>query len=1195
MPTRVNKITNPKLENNLDGWFSIRATGLTRVSVNNFGDNVNYALEATGAGDGNFGPGLYPDWVPVQPGNKITISMRAECTGTPLIQMVAGFYDSSNNLVSRANGRSRYATGTGTDDVYAFGTVPSGASYVYAYFFVREPNYSDLFRVSRALVEVDQGEGYPEYFDGDFPECSWQAAPNASRSITHPAVYPKDTRRYVYFERGPLQESIVLSDANGMSNELLQSEGQFPDFYNSPAHGSYHASFFFPGQDARSYFTIPARTKDFEFRGYINTEIYGSNADRIISVKTVNRYESAVDTMDNGAIRCSVKDASGAYHEIGRTGPIPAGVYSRIILDVRDGIYYTIRVWTTAIDGEQAPDSEWSAVFSSDLEYIRVGDIFNDGSNVFWDTWCQSDITPIGPYPWDQTPQALERSAWVGAVTDTTADVKAYGDIQMTLGMGEDIALNPNRNFQNLDHWHADANSSLFLATSYFYTGNYSAGYFTNGTAVSAVMYSDPVSISGSTSYQFRHFIKIPGGYKYCVSQILWYNGTTYITESRLTDLVSDGIWTERIVTAFSPPTANQAVLRFYMFDTPSITAYIDNASLREVTSYVGIGTEPDPDSKMVDFNIAGLNPNSRYFWLVYNSVEEVILIQSGEFITHPAPNAPQSFRFGASSCAGLDPLEQGHGDVYLHHRISNYDGHEIIRQHGMLNDWLFFAHLGDMVYFNPGQSNPYSLSFYRSQWNEVLQQSNQAGLYSDIPMLYMWDDHDYGPNDSNRTAPGRLNAQQAYREKVPHYPLPATVEADGNHPIYQSIEIGRILFILSDLRSSADPENAPDDSNKTMLGQQQKDWMRSVLQNSQAKAFVWFTTSPFNAAAGAWSVYQTEAAEMAQMFRDTGWKGRMIAVGGDFHYMAIEDGSTTTAVDGIPIAIASGIDSSNNDPGTHYSHGGISPPERGVYLDMEVTDENGQLSITAHGWYRNTHWKSVQLLSINTNAPPIADAGPDQTVDQNDIVQLRGIGSSDPEGSNLDFSWSVTDDGGTGLTNADITNRTTATPFFAAPDVSSFIAVNLVLTLTVTDTGGLSDTDAVTITVTPDNVIAPDFVGPSDDVFSPTLQPGQVQIALEFTPSSASVFSPVLHPSYTVPAEYIPSESQVFEPAFGETIFPLLRDQQQKYSNHRISSRRVGLSVLLPMCVWKMFFCTSILHTRKGLSAVLLKQRTHG
>lgn len=101
-------------------------------------------------------------------------------------------------------------------------------------------------------------------------------------------------------------------------------------------------------------------------------------------------------------------------------------------------------------------------------------------------------------------------------------------------------------------------------------------------------------------------------------------------------------------------------------------------------------------------------------------------------------------------------------------------------------------------------------------------------------------------------------------------------------------------------------------------------------------------------------------------------------------------------------------------------------------------------------------------------NEPPTADAGPDQTVTEGDLVQLDGSGSTDPEDDpgDLSYVWTVADDGGTGLENGDLVDRLTDSPSFTAPHVDA--PAQIVLQLEVEDTGGLTDTDTVTITVNP-------------------------------------------------------------------------------------------------------------------------------
>ncbi|MCY3599093.1 MAG: cadherin domain-containing protein, partial [Gemmatimonadetes bacterium] len=93
--------------------------------------------------------------------------------------------------------------------------------------------------------------------------------------------------------------------------------------------------------------------------------------------------------------------------------------------------------------------------------------------------------------------------------------------------------------------------------------------------------------------------------------------------------------------------------------------------------------------------------------------------------------------------------------------------------------------------------------------------------------------------------------------------------------------------------------------------------------------------------------------------------------------------------------------------------------------------------------------------VTIKVNRTPDADAGDDQTVVEKDEVILDGTGSTDPDDDDLEYSWTGP------LTLA---NPNTATPRFTAPDVDK--TTRYKFTLTVTDPGGLSDSDDVTITV---------------------------------------------------------------------------------------------------------------------------------
>ena len=106
--------------------------------------------------------------------------------------------------------------------------------------------------------------------------------------------------------------------------------------------------------------------------------------------------------------------------------------------------------------------------------------------------------------------------------------------------------------------------------------------------------------------------------------------------------------------------------------------------------------------------------------------------------------------------------------------------------------------------------------------------------------------------------------------------------------------------------------------------------------------------------------------------------------------------------------------------------------------------------------------------FAITVNRPPVADAGPDQTVEcashSGTSVMLNGGGSSDPDGDALTYAWSAT-----GIT---FNNPNSATP------TATFPLGSTVVTLTVDD-GYQTDQDQVTIEV--EDTTDPVIVCPDD------------------------------------------------------------------------------------------------------------------
>ncbi|MFH1147987.1 MAG: PKD domain-containing protein [Pseudomonadota bacterium] len=101
----------------------------------------------------------------------------------------------------------------------------------------------------------------------------------------------------------------------------------------------------------------------------------------------------------------------------------------------------------------------------------------------------------------------------------------------------------------------------------------------------------------------------------------------------------------------------------------------------------------------------------------------------------------------------------------------------------------------------------------------------------------------------------------------------------------------------------------------------------------------------------------------------------------------------------------------------------------------------------------------TVNITVKNLNNVPSADAGADQTVQENCPVQLNGSLSYDPDGESLSFTWSQISGPSVSLADQEM-----ASPSFTAPSVG-LEGATLVFELTVTD-GIASASDMVTVIV---------------------------------------------------------------------------------------------------------------------------------
>lgn len=331
-----------------------------------------------------------------------------------------------------------------------------------------------------------------------------------------------------------------------------------------------------------------------------------------------------------------------------------------------------------------------------------------------------------------------------------------------------------------------------------------------------------------------------------------------------------------------------------------------------------------------VRLTVTGLSPNTPHFYaLELNGTLQPT--HGGKFRTFAAAGAA-SFRFAFSSCG---------------ERANPQHAYDALR----LENPLFFIHMGDLHYEDTDVNDP---GPYRDNYTNLLTESTEQGnLFRNVPTFYLWDDHDFSGDGSDRTSDGREAARQVYRERVPHFPLPA---GGPNAAIYQTFDCGRVRFILSDLRSERDPDHHDDDADKSMMGDAQKQWFKDQLlaaRDAECPLIVWLSGVPLlskSSVSDNWGSYQTERRELLEFIRDQRIQN-VIVISGDMHALAYDDGRETEEyVPGvrIPVFHAAALAKSGSVKGGPYSGGTSEGDER--YGIMEISDTGGAVSATYHG-----------------------------------------------------------------------------------------------------------------------------------------------------------------------------------------------------------------------------------------------------
>ena len=342
------------------------------------------------------------------------------------------------------------------------------------------------------------------------------------------------------------------------------------------------------------------------------------------------------------------------------------------------------------------------------------------------------------------------------------------------------------------------------------------------------------------------------------------------------------------------------------------------------------------PRDFTVHSRVRGLDPDREYFYRFSTPKSDSIV---GRFRTAPPPDSRRPMRIAFCSCQSW--------------QAGYYTAHAALAEEPDIDLVVF---LGDYIYEYPfyagegpaervdttgpnGDGEVQRLDEYRAKYRLYQTDPNLIAMQAAHPMVAVWDDHEVednfaGPNpDATAEDPSRTNQDTprtvsfAKRQRAGYKAFfeaqPRIRRSDEPNRVYERARLGALAdLLLLDTRGYRDlqpcggaffaPCPEADDPGRTVLGAEQKEWLKGGLTSSQA---TWkllgnqIMLMGLESAPGTpinvdqWDGYAAERREILEHALAAGVEN-IVSLTGDIHTFFTGTATTTGNVSGTPAAV---------------------------------------------------------------------------------------------------------------------------------------------------------------------------------------------------------------------------------------------------------------------------------------------------
>lgn len=345
-------------------------------------------------------------------------------------------------------------------------------------------------------------------------------------------------------------------------------------------------------------------------------------------------------------------------------------------------------------------------------------------------------------------------------------------------------------------------------------------------------------------------------------------------------------------------------------------------------------------DNYAVRFHLRDLKPETRYRYAVFvaNRKGDDPEFKTkpqwvGSFLTAPPQGQPARFTMATASC--------------LKYRFPFKSSWYLL----MNQQPSLLLLLGDIVYAD--KTDPQHI------WKVHMRQRSIpefAAVIRQVPTYAMWDDHDYGANDSDGTLKGKKNSLRAFKQ-VWANPGAGSEKVPG---AFFKFSRGDVEFFVLDGRYHRSPNREIDDREKYMLGEGQFRWLVENLKASKATFKVLASGSTLRASKDdGWRRFEHARKRLYRAIADNDIGG-VLYLSGDVHrsFVQVHPKKNTGFYDLYEV-ISSGITSSETRSFATLS------------FDTTVDDPTVRIRIIhGDGTVRDEHIVKVSQLQVGNKKP---------------------------------------------------------------------------------------------------------------------------------------------------------------------------------------------------------------------------------